>query len=165
MKSWKQPATAALVSGSLAAVTSTAALAACGATEISRPLAPTNAVSHWFFGERATRQDHFSWRHTVVGYATHHVASLFWAFLYERFFAARRARATPGRIVGDAIAVAGVACFVDYQLTPRRFVPGYERRLSRTSLALVYLAFAAGLAAGGALLNRRLNRHDGQLTD
>jgi len=154
MKFWKQPTTAALVSGWLAAVTSTAALAACGAAEISRPVAPTNAVSHWFYGERAARQDGFSWRHTVVGYATHHVASLFWAFLYEKFFADRRARATPARLVGDAVAVAAVACFVDYQLTPRRFVPGYERRLSRTSLAVVYLAFAAGLATGGALLNR-----------
>jgi len=155
MESWKEPATAALVSGSLAAVTSTAALAACGATEISRPLAPTNAVSHWLFGERAARQDRFSWRHTVVGYATHHVASLFWAYLYEKFFSARRSRATPVRLVGDAVGVAAVACFVDYQLTPRRFMPGYERRLSRTSLALVYFAFAAGLAAGGALLNHR----------
>ena len=155
MDSWKQPAAAALVSGSLAAVTSTAALAAGGTKETSWPLAPTNAVSHWLFGDEAVRQNRFTWRHTAVGYATHHAASLFWAFLYEKFFGDRRARATPAQLVTDAVTVAGVACFVDYQLTPKRFMPGYERRLSRTSLALVYLAFAAGLAAGGAVLNRR----------
>ena len=155
MNSWKKPAAAALVSGSLAAVTSTAALAARGARETNWPLAPTNAVSHWLFGDEAARQNRFTWRHTAVGYATHHVASLLWSFLYEKLFAERRARATPRQLVTDAVAVAAVACFVDYQLTPRRFMPGYERRLSRTSLALVYLAFAAGLAAGGAVLNRR----------
>jgi hypothetical protein len=42
---------------------------------------------------------------------------------------------------------------VDYRLTPRRFMPGYERRLSRRSLGAVYAAFGAGLALGGALLS------------
>jgi hypothetical protein len=155
MTSWKDSASSALVSGSAAAAISSATLLACGARDAARPLAPVNAVSHWLWGERAIRENRFSWRHTVVGYVTHHIASLFWAILYEEFFGARRAHATPGRLVGDAAAVAAVACFVDYKLTPRRLMPGYERRLSRSSLALVYIAFAAGLAVGGALLNRR----------
>jgi hypothetical protein len=41
---------------------------------------------------------------------------------------------------------------VDYRLTPRRLMPGYERRLSQPSLLAVYAAFAAGLALGDALL-------------
>jgi hypothetical protein len=53
-----------------------------------------------------------------------------------------------------AAAASAVACFTDYQLTPPRLRPGFEERLSRTSLLMVYLAFGAGLAAG-ACLNRR----------
>ncbi len=51
-------------------------------------------------------------------------------------------------------AASAVACFTDYQLTPRRLHPGYEKRLSTPSLALVYGAFALGLAAG-AMATRR----------
>jgi hypothetical protein len=113
MNSWKQPATAALVSGSLAAVTSTAALAPAARPKSRDRLRPrtqsvigcTASAPRGRIASRGVT--------TVVGYATHHVASLFWAFLYEKFFAARRARATPATLVGDAIAVAAVACFVD----------------------------------------------------
>jgi hypothetical protein len=41
---------------------------------------------------------------------------------------------------------------VDYGITP-----GYELRLSTPSLLVVYLAFAAGLALGSALLERRIH--------
>jgi hypothetical protein len=56
------------------------------------------------------------------------------------------------------MAVAAVAYFVDYRLTPRRLMPGYERRISGRSLLAVYASLAAGLALGGALL--RLARDD-----
>jgi hypothetical protein len=52
---------------------------------------------------------------------------------------------------------AAVACFVDYKMTPPRLRPGFEQRVSRGSLALVYAAFGLGLAAG-ALINHR-QRH------
>jgi hypothetical protein len=151
MKPWKDAARDALVSGSAASVLSTAALATCGAAEVGRPLAPTNAVSHWLFGARATRANRFSWRHTVLGYLTHHSASVFWALWYEKLFGARRPRETAAQALGDAAAIALLACFVDYRLTPRRLMPGYEQRLSRRSLAVVYAAFALGLALGGTL--------------
>jgi hypothetical protein len=48
-----------------------------------------------------------------------------------------------------------VACFTDYQLTPPRLRPGYEERLSKPSLAVVYAAFGAGLAAGALLCRSR----------
>ena len=51
-------------------------------------------------------------------------------------------------------AASAVACFTDYQLTPKRLRPGYEERLSRPSLALVYGAFGLGLAAGALLIRR-----------
>jgi hypothetical protein len=152
MKPWKDVARDALVSGSAASVMSTAVLMTCGEAETGHPLAPTNAVSHWYWGERAKRADRFSWRHTVLGFVTHHGASVFWALLYERLFGARRIDAPPARAMADAAAVAALACFVDYRLTPRRLMPGYEARLSRRSLLAVYVAFAAGLALGGAAL-------------
>jgi hypothetical protein len=49
-------------------------------------------------------------------------------------------------VLGRAAAVSALACFVDYQLTPERFRPGYEKRLSRQSLTMVYAAFGLGLA-------------------
>jgi hypothetical protein len=159
MNDWKSAARDALVSGSAASVMSTAALMALGDAELGRPLAPTNAVSHWFFGAAATRADRFSFRHTVVGYVTHHVASLFWALCHERLFGgASAARKGPVPALAGAAATAALACFVDYRLTPRRLMPGYERRLSRRSLFAVYAAFGAGLAFGGALLALRPRR-------
>jgi hypothetical protein len=153
MKPWRHALRDALVSGTSASVTSTAVLMACGAREAGHPLAPTNAISHWYWGDRATRRDRFSWRHTVLGYATHHGASVFWAFFYEMLFGTRRAEKAATVALTEAAAIAGLACFVDYRLTPRRFMPGYERRLSRRSLGAVYAAFGAGLALGGALLS------------
>jgi hypothetical protein len=56
--------------------------------------------------------------------------------------------------VADAALVAGLACLVDYTITPPRFTPGFEKRLSKPALAAVYAAFGAGLAAA-ALWRRR----------
>ncbi|WP_277813122.1 hypothetical protein [Aromatoleum aromaticum] len=36
-------------------------------------------------------------------------------------------------------------------MVPKRFTPGYEKRLSGQSLALIYGALALGLAAGALL--------------
>ncbi len=60
----------------------------------------------------------------------------------------RAARATGRR------GTAAVANVVDYKLTPKRLQPGYERQVSRKSLAWAYAAFAAGLAAGAYLRER-----------
>lgn len=152
MKSWRAALQDAVVSGTAASITSTAVLAGSGLVEAGHPLAPTNAVSHWYWGDRATRQNRFTWRFTVLGYVTHHAASIFWAALYEKLFGDRRAGRSPLVVLAQAEAVAALACFVDYRLTPRRLTPGYEHRLSRASLAVVYAAFGAGLALGGTTL-------------
>jgi len=152
MKSWSQAARDALVSGSVASATSTAVLAACGLAEAGSPYAPTNAVSHWYFGDRAAREDAPSWTYTATGLVTHHAASVFWAIFYEKLGGPRRARNPPLQNLGEAALVSAVACFVDYRLTPRRLMPGYEQRIGRPALAAVYASFAAGLALGGAWL-------------
>jgi len=144
--SWKRAFNRGLLSGTCASVLSTVALAARGRSETGSALAPINAVSHWYWGDRATRVDRATVKHTVAGYLTHHATSIFWAVLFERAFdGAMRGR--PGPTLAMSAATAAVACFVDYQMTPKRLTPGFEHRLSKASLFLVYAAFAVGLAA------------------
>ncbi|SHH45932.1 hypothetical protein [Massilia sp. CF038] len=154
MEKWKTAIERGLVSGSTASALSTVALAAMGKHEAGSGFAPTNAVSHWIWGDQAARHDGPSLRYTLPGYLIHHASATFWAVLFERFMGERLDRSSVVRTVQAATATSAVACFVDYQLTPQRLHPGYEKRLSRPALAVVYGAFGLGLAAG-ALLCRR----------
>jgi hypothetical protein len=153
-KPWREAGRDALASGTGGALLSTAALAARGRAEAGSAVAPTNAISHWFWGDRAARQDAPSARYTLVGYVTHHIASIFWAVFYERWFGRAAERGDVPTAVAGGLGVAAVACFVDYRMTPRRLQPGYEARLGKPSLAVVYLCFGVGLALG-ALVNAR----------
>jgi hypothetical protein len=146
MTSWSTTATRALTSGGVASLVSTAALAVLGEKQAGSPLGPINAISHWLRGERAAHTERLDARHTVTGFLTHHAASLFWALVFERVFG-DRARRSPGAALAGGLATAALACAVDYTLTPRRFTPGYEKRLPPSALAVVYLAFGLGLAA------------------
>jgi hypothetical protein len=139
---------AAVVSGSLASLTSAAALALAGGRELGDAATPLNGPSQWIWGRHAPYSDGFSLRHTVVGYGIHHLSAIFWAALFER------ARPRRHHVVPAAIATASVACFVDYCCTPERFTPGFEKRLSHRALFMTYAAFAAGLAAS-RLIGRR----------
>jgi hypothetical protein len=147
-KSWAGTLRAALLSGGLASATSTVALAAAGKRELGDPATPLNGPSQWIWGRRAAYHDGLSLRHTALGYGIHHLASVFWALWFERMRSPRRAP------LGAAVATASLACVVDHACRPRRLRPGFEKRLSGSSLLLVYCAFAAGLAAA-ALIRRR----------
>ena len=116
--------------------------------------APTNAISHWLWGDKAARRDALSWRYTLIGYAIHHASATFWAVLFERVMGNRLNQQQAARTLQAATAASAVACFTDYQLTPHRLHPGYEMRLSTPALALVYGAFGLGLAAGAMLCRR-----------
>lgn len=93
-------------------------------------------------------------RHTGTGFAVHHASSLFWAALYE-LVQARRRRVSPSTLTMDAAAVTAVAAVVDLKLVPERLTPGFERRLSRPSLAAVYVAFGIGLASSALWRRQR----------
>ncbi|MGZ9032423.1 MAG: hypothetical protein ACXW2G_13690 [Burkholderiaceae bacterium] len=142
---WSRTLQRAAVSGTVASVLSTLTLAALGWRESDAALGPINAVSHWYWGRKAMRQDDASLRYTVPGYLTHHGASIFWAVIFERLFA-RRARRDPATALATGATVATLAATVDYTITPKRLTPGYEARLSIPSLVIVYAAFGAGLA-------------------
>lgn len=154
MESWNTAIRRGLVSGAAASTLSTAALAALGKRATGSPFAPTNATSHWLWGEEATQRNMPSMRYTAVGYTTHHVSATLWAVLFERFMGARLDRMGPATTLAAASAASAIACFVDYQLTPPRLRPGFEKRLSKPALAVVFGALGLGLAAG-ALLSRR----------
>ena len=141
----------ALLSGSAGSLVSTLALAACGQRELDDPYAPLNGPSQWVFGRSAAHKRGFSARHTVTGYLIHHAMSILWAVFFERFRGPPEARSNA---LPQAVATSAIACFVDYQLAPKRFTPGFERRLSRKSLAVVYSAFAIGLVLGAVLQDR-----------
>jgi hypothetical protein len=157
---WPVALREAAVSGSLASVLSTAALALASRYEVGRPFAGTNAVSHWLWGDEALRRNEADWRHTGVGYATHHGASVFWALLYSRLYGHRPEAHRPARAAAGALATAAISCLVDFRFTPQRLTPGFEHRLSKKALALVYGAFAAGLFLG-ALATRKPPRGGG----
>ena len=141
-----------LGSGTLASLASAAVLAWRGRRETGSPFAAINAPAHWLWGRESLHRDGPSLRHTLTGAVVHHASSLFWAVFYE-WLQSRRASRGAATVVADAAATTAVAAVVDLKLTPQRLTPGFERRLSRPSLAGVYVAFAAGLAL--AVLARR----------
>ena len=151
MISWTRALAQGAWAGSLASAFSALALLAAGHRREREPLAPVNAISHWAWGDAALHEDKADWRHTALGYAIHHGASLFWSTLHAQAFSGPRRPRTAAHALRQAAATAAAACFVDYRLTPHRFTPGFEHRLDRKQLAVVYGCFAAGLALGTLL--------------
>ncbi|WP_343728205.1 hypothetical protein [Duganella sp.] len=154
MDDWKTAIGKGMLPGALASVASAAVLALRGKQEAGHVFAGHNAISHWLWGDKAFRKDAPTWKYTLVGYGIHHASSLMWASLFEQAAGKVLDRKSPGATLAASAAATAVACFVDYQMTPKRLRPGFEERVSRSSLALVYTAFGLGLAAG-ALLNHR----------
>lgn len=134
-----------LACGAAAGTLSAAVLAWRGRAETGSRVAPLNAVSHWLWGREAIRRNDTTLDHTGLGTAIHYLSALFWGVGYEALRAARR-DPTPVNAVTDAAAVTSLAALVDLKVVPERLTPGFERRLSNGSLALVYLAFGVGLA-------------------
>lgn len=157
MTTWKQAFREGLVSGSLASLFSAAYLVLAGDRR-RQPAAPVNAVAHWFFGDRALREDDPSFLYTATGYLTHHAASVFWGTLHAKAWGARPEAKKPLPAAAGALTAAAVANLVDYQLTPKRLTPGFEHRLGKPEMTTVYAFFALGLMAGSMLMNGQRRR-------
>jgi hypothetical protein len=156
MKTLRRALTDALIEGSIASVTSAAALALRGHSESATRLAPLNAPSHWLWGDASLRENGPSVRYTVTGMLIHHASSIFWAIVQEVLLQPERgARSTTAQVLRNAAITTALAAVVDLRLAPNRLTPGFERRLSGPSLAGVYALFAVGLAVGSALIARR----------
>jgi hypothetical protein len=155
MNSWKIALREGAVAGTLASLLSTVVLATAGRRQAGSAVAPTNAVSHWLWGEESLREQQPTLRHTLLGYLTHHLASVFWATLYSRLYGHRDAAKTVPQAIAGGLATSAVACVVDYQMVPKRLTPGFEHRLSTGAMVATYGALAAGLAIGALLLRQR----------
>lgn len=150
---WLAAGKRALLSGTLASVISTGVLLWFGHRNLGKPFAPTNATSHWLWGDiESFNSLEPTVRHTAVGYGTHHASALMWALFYERLLGDDPERTST--LVLSAAGMTALAAFVDYQMTPKRLTPGFEAHLNRSSMLGVFAAIGVGLAAG-ALLNRR----------
>lgn len=145
-----------LLAGSAAALVSAAVLMACGQIENRRPAGPINGPSQWIWGKRAARKTRADARRTTAGYLIHHFSSLLWTLVHEGVERISPPRSTPDAVIRGG-AIAALAAWVDYRVTPRRFQPGFEQQLSRGSLLLTYMAF--GITLGLTRHALRL-RHD-----
>ena len=153
-KTWSSAILSGLVSGTVASVVSTVALSILGKAELDKSAAPVNGPSQWIWGRHAPYQDHFSLRYTLIGYAIHHAASVFWAIWYEKLRQQLPPAESAAAVLAPAVATTVAAYAVDFHFTPKRLTPGFEHRLSQPSLLIVYATFALGLA-GTALLARK----------
>ncbi|MBI5618203.1 MAG: hypothetical protein HY943_18115 [Gammaproteobacteria bacterium] len=145
---------AALFSGSIAGLASTLVLMARGRRETGEAATTLNGPAQWVYGKHVPYQDGFRLPYTPVGFAIHHACSIFWALAFE--LVTRRLRRDT--TLPAALGTAAGAWIVDYHVTPQRFRPGFEHRLSRASLLGVYGAFALGLAAAHRVRTLRRER-------
>lgn len=138
-----QVARRAFTDGAVASVLSTLTLAAMTRMHGHSAASGTNATSHWLWGRRAWRREATDLSHTGAGYVIHHMCSVFWACGFAAWNRLRPARMPV--VAARAATVAALAAFVDYRIVPRRLTPGFEAHLGPAPIAVVYVAFAAGL--------------------
>jgi hypothetical protein len=143
-----------LVSGSLASIAAALTLAAASKRERHAAAQPLNATSHWLHGDSAAAYAGVDWPHTGVGYATHHLATLLWAGVFE-VLRQVSSRSSPAAVVRDAAIASTAAATVDYTITPHRLTPGWELVLRKRSMALAYAAMAAAFVTAECLLPAR----------
>jgi hypothetical protein len=152
----------ALTSGTAAGLATSAVAALAGRRENASYAAPLNATSHIMWGDEAARHKEVSFKYTVTGFVLNHLAAVMWAAVDEKWIAPRiahwsrrRPSLAPLAPAISGVAVAAGAYVTDYYLVPKRFTPGYEKRLSGRSMLLIYTALALSLAVGTRLMNGR----------
>lgn len=141
---WSRAFRDALISGSAASILSGVALSACSKAEVDSAAGALNGPSQWVWGEAEAHTRQATARHTAVGYAIHHLMSIFWATFHERIFGGEP-KSAPRHCV-EAVATTLTAYVVDYYVAPRRLRPGFKKHLGPQSMFIAYAAFAAGLA-------------------
>jgi hypothetical protein len=155
MQDWSQVGLSALVSGTIASLASSVALALLAKAEGKAAPRPINATSHWLHGEGAAKVRGVDAEHTATGYLTHHGACVMWASIMESMLAGRK-NVSPSQIALTAAGVSALAAAVDYGITPKRFTPGWEDVLTKKSMAGAYAAMAAGLGVGCILTSKMM---------
>jgi hypothetical protein len=151
----------AVISGTVSGLATAGAASFAGKYENGSYAAPLNATSHIIWGEEAAYHDRPSLKYTLTGFLLNHASTIFWASFYEKLSgshgARQRMRRFPFTISPEPVslvkpvcrgaAVAAAAYIIDYYLIPKRFTPGFEKRVSGKSLTAIFAALAVGLAA------------------
>jgi hypothetical protein len=158
MTDWGKAGVSAAITGTVASVVSSAALAMLARLEGKSAVQPLNATSHWPYGEHAGKVRQADLRHSATGFATHHGASIFWATVFETLLQGKQR--TPSDILKCAALVSALAAAVDYGVVPKRLTPGWEEAISKPSIAAGFAAMALGLALGG-MMSSTVYRADG----
>jgi hypothetical protein len=143
-----------LVTGTVASVVSTTALASLAKAEGKRASRPTNSTSHWLHGENAGSYQGIDVAHSGVGLATHHASALFWALPFEAWLALSPPRSSTELLL-KAAGMSTIAAAVDYGIAPKRLTPGWELTLSKAAIGAAFASLAIGLAAG-AIVSKNL---------
>ncbi|KRE21711.1 hypothetical protein ASE66_27950 [Bosea sp. Root483D1] len=130
------------ISGTVAALTTSVALSILARIEGRSAIQPVNSTSHWYWGDAAGRSRRIDFPHTIVGFVTHHGASLFWACAYEML----RRHPQKRTAFGDAVAVSALAAVVDYAVVPKRLTPGWEKVVTPRAICIAYAVMAVALA-------------------
>ena len=155
MTRWNITLREGIVSGTLAGLLSAAVLLAMGKRETGSAVAAVNAESHWLWGDESLREDRPTLRHTLTGFATHQLSTVFWATLYALVRGERRLGRSVAQALAGGLATSAAAAAIDYTIVPKRLTPGFEHRLSTASMLGVFAAIAGGIALGSLLLRDR----------
>jgi hypothetical protein len=147
----------AVITSAAASAASLLALMLLSAKEGRGALRPLNATSHWLHGPPAGRRRQADLKHTATGFLTHHLATMFWSLLMEKWLGPRKRTLPELALTGGATSV--LAAVVDYGLVPRRLSPGWELALTRNAMAGAFAAMAAGLAAGAFVARKVPRQH------
>jgi hypothetical protein len=153
MKTWNQSLGDAAIVGSVGSLASAAALA-LGARREGVPVSEAmNAPAHMPFGDRALAERDPSLFWTGTGFAVHHGSAIFWALIRDRL--QTRLGAGAGPSLANTAFVTALSALVDLKLMPPRLRPGFERKVSSTTLVGVYTALGIGMAVASRMLERR----------
>lgn len=131
--------------GAVAAAATTAAVAVLGQLENGSALGPINAVSHMLWGDGANTEE-LDGSHTAMGAALNATAVTSWAGIHEALLPREKPTVAQALLAGAA--TSAVAYVVDYHVVPKRFTPGFEKKLSGKALFGMYAVLALALAVG-----------------
>jgi hypothetical protein len=139
-----------LRTGGIAALGTTAALVALAQRDKQKPVEVLNSVSHILHGDAAFEADQLDLEHTGAGIALNAASVTGWAFIQELILK-KLGRRDPAAAATTAVAVTALAYVTDFKVVPKRLTPGFEEKLSESSLAALYGTLAITLAVGAML--------------
>lgn len=142
----RQLAIRSIKTAAIATAATSAAIMFVSKRDTGSPWAAFNSICHMVDGDASELPSDFAPRETLLGAGLNASAIASWAVLYEWLLGGVP---LPSSAFWAALATAGI-WVVDYRLVPKRFTPGFEKRLSKRSVALAYMALAATFALSTA---------------